>query len=420
MRLIIVDTSRTFMAALRQHVAAAFPASEITEYDAEQQGPPAADFDWCHYDFAVLGHDLGNGVRGLDWLRTHGRTPGLPPLAFIAEGGDEYLAAAAIKAGALEYFRRADTIGDRLVETLRALPARSAGDATHVLHAAPGDAPVALLDATGHRFVRLIGQGGFSRVYLAERRDDATPLVMKVIDTQRVADPAIVRRFVREAEIMADIDDPHVVRVFDQGFTETYGYISMEFFRRGDLKRRLEHGVSPARSVELLRGIACALRAIHRRGVIHRDVKPANLMFRDDDSLVLADFGISCRLAESSELTRHTGAVGTPSYISPEQACGRAVDGRSDLYSAGVVFFELLTGHKPYRADTAEGVVYQHLHAPVPRLPADRAALQPLVDLLLAKDPKARFASADDLLEGLAGWVPPESMSRLAPTKRAA
>ncbi len=412
MKLIIIDTSKTYMAAVRHYLAAALPEIEVTEYDAEQQGPPAGDFHWRLYDFALLSQELGDGASGLEWLRRYHATPGFPPTILSAACGDEYLAVAAVKAGAQDYLRREDVLSERVIAALRATSV-SPPEVTEnldgfVLQALDFPATLGLPSAgcSGHRFVRLIGQGGFSRVYLAERAVDGAPIVLKIIDTQQVREPVAVQRFVREAEIIAGIDNPYVVKVYDQGFTADYGYISMEFFQHGDLKQRLEQGFPSSTAIQHMRGIAKGLQAIHAKQVIHRDLKPGNIMFRADDSLALADFGISKRLNDTCDLTAISGVVGTPSYISPEQALGAPVDPRSDLYSAGVIFFELLTGRKPFRSDSAAGLVYQHLHTPAPRLPSALAPVQPIIDLLLAKDPADRFSSAEELLESLDCWLP--------------
>jgi len=169
-----------------------------------------------------------------------------------------------------------------------------------------------------------------------------------------------------------------------------------------------------------MRSLAKGLSAIHARGVVHRDLKPSNIMFRADDTLALADFGISKRMSDTLDLTAQFGAVGTPNYISPEQALGRPLDPRSDLYSAGVIFFELLTGRKPFQADSVEGLIYQHVHAPTPRLPRPLAPVQPLVDMLLAKHPDDRLASADELLCSLDEWVPPAFAHQRQPVEMAA
>ncbi|MGH8595386.1 MAG: serine/threonine-protein kinase, partial [Gammaproteobacteria bacterium] len=385
MKLILVDASKTYLARLRRRLAAAIPTIEVTEYDAEQQGMPGADFRWDLYDAALLSHELGDGVTGLDWLARYRHAPGFPPVVLVAGSGDEYLAVAALKAGAADYLRRADLRTPRLVQTVEAVLAqpRAMRDATvalddFVLQSLDRIPITETIDSTGHRFVRLIGQGGSSRVYLAERRADGAMIVLKVIDTQQICEPTVIQRFVREAEIVASLNDPHVVKIFDQGFTPDCGYISMEFFQRGDLKQRIEQGVALPAAVDYMRSIARGLEAIHAREVIHRDLKPGNIMFRADDSLALADFGISKRVNETLDLTT-TGVIGTPSYISPEQASGGPISHRTDLYSAGVIFFELLTGRKPFRADSPAALVHQHIHVAPPRLPDELEPVQPIL-----------------------------------------
>ena len=422
MKLIIIDTSKTYMTQIRHALANALPDIEVTEYDAEQQGLPTADFRWDLYDAALLSEDLGDGPAGTKWLARYRDTPGFPPTILVANDGDDYLAVAAIKAGAADYLRREHVDGERLIALLGALKPRTTAsqDATlpfndYLRHARDrnGHPGLPSIDSTGHRFVRLIGQGGFSRVYLAERLHDGTSVVLKIIDTQHIVEPVVIQRFVREAEIIAAIDNPYVVKVYDQGFTPDYGYIAMEFFQHGDLKQRLETGMTVAAAVAYMRSIARGLQAIHACDVIHRDLKPGNIMFRADDSLALADFGISKRLHDTHDLTVASGVVGTPSYLSPEQAMGAPVDARTDLYSAGVIFYELLAGRKPFRADSAAALVYQHLHTPPPRLPPELAAVQPIVDLLLAKNPAERFDSADEFLLSLNTWLPANYGSNL-------
>ncbi len=423
MKLILIDHCRSDMARLRRALAAELPDIEITEYDAEQQGPPGTEFRWQLYDAAIVSQTLGRADSGLDWIARYRAAAGFPPAILLAEGGDDYLAARAIQRGAFDYLRKRDANGERLAPLLRAAAAltieRRREDAPHDgfpfeecrLDSSPG---LLLADGTGHRFVRLIGQGGHSRVYLAERTLDGMTLVLKVLDLSRIPAPDVVARFAREAELVAGIEDPRVVRIYEHGFTADYGYIAMEFFRHGDLKQRVERGVTPLAALRYMKEIALGLKAIHARGIVHRDVKPANVLFRGDDSLALGDFGISRRLHEHSDLTIASGVIGTPSYISPEQALQREVDPRSDLYSAGVVFHELLTGCKPYRADSAAGLVFQHVHGDIPQLPEALGALQPLLEMLLAKDPRDRFASADELLDAVDAWLPARFRAALA------
>ncbi|MEX2480917.1 MAG: serine/threonine-protein kinase, partial [Gammaproteobacteria bacterium] len=265
--------------------------------------------------------------------------------------------------------------------------------ARHPLPQTPGGASV------GYRFVRLIGQGASSRVYLAERITDNTSLVLKVIDISTSLDIQIVERFIREAEIVSAITNPYVVRFYDYGLTQAYGYIAMEFFTRGDLKQRIERGVNVDDALNYVRHITLGLEAIHAHGIIHRDLKPGNIMFRADDSLALADFGIARRLDSTSDLTNHGSVLGTPNYLSPEQALGEPVDHRADLYSVGVVLFEMVAGRKPFQAESAAALIYQHVHADIPKLPAPLRHLQALMDCLLAKRASSRVESASALLD---------------------
>lgn len=415
-RLIIIDASREFMGLVRRVLAARLPQAEISEYDPEQQGKPGPGFDWSLYDMAIVGQNLEGPETGLEWIAALCRMPSFPPALLMAEG-DEYLAARAIKLGACDYIRRQDALTSRISDTV--VEVLDAGTRSRSRSRAPliqlperhlavleklGSGPAPEPDdavAVHYRFVRLIGQGAHARIYLAERASDATATVLKLIDFGASLNGVTARRFMREAELLSAVTSAQVVRIHDYGLTADYGYIAMEFFARGDLKQRLERPQRPEDALRYLEAIALGLTAIHARGIVHRDLKPGNVMFRADDSLAIADFGIARRLHEESDLTVHGRVVGTPNYLSPEQAKGEPVDARSDLYSAGVIAYELLSGHKPYRAENAAAMVYQHVHKPVPRLPAALSRYQDLVDSLMAKNRDDRCASADVFLEAV-------------------
>lgn len=419
MKLIIVDDSKEYMTLLRRMLANAIPDIEVTEYDPEQQGRPGGDFDWSLYDVLLIDYQLGLHENGLEWIKHYRESPGFPPCILMTSMGDEYVAASAIKLGASDYIKKDDINTDRiagLVRSAAAERARSPDDETTL------DATFESLRDTdrtvfrkvrfnrnntpdgkriGYRFVRLIGQGATSRVYLAERQSDRMTLVLKIIDVLSIKEPQALQRFVQEAELVAELDSPYVVKFLEHGFTKDYGYIAMEFFTRGDLKQRIEHGVSLPDALNYITHIGYGLSAIHEAGIVHRDLKPGNIMFRSDDSLAIADFGISKRLDETGELTKMGSVLGTPNYLSPEQALGNAVDHRSDLYSAGIVLYEMLTGTKPFRAETASGLVYQHVHADIPQLPDRVRNFQPIIEMLLAKNPQDRFGSAKEFIDSL-------------------
>jgi serine/threonine protein kinase len=219
--------------------------------------------------------------------------------------------------------------------------------------------------------------------------------------------------FIDEFKILYDIDDPAVAEIYDFRVTDQYSYIAMEFFEEGHLGRKLTGALPPAEALAIATEIANALSIIHMAGVVHRDLKPGNIMMRADGSIALIDFGIS----QSREVdTTGSGPAdvrisGTPYYMSPEQAQGAATDERTDLYALGVILFQMLTGEKPYVGEQREQILEQHLSAPVPTLPEPLARFQPLIDRLLAKESSQRVANARELLELIDELRPEEEAS---------
>ncbi len=258
----------------------------------------------------------------------------------------------------------------------------------------------------GYRVTKKIGAGGMTEVYLAEREADGLPIVLKVLDSRGKEASEHLVRFIQEYALLSQINHPHVIRIHDQGFSDEHAYIAMEYFECGDLRALFGPGMTRERALTVGRQLALALAAIHSHGIVHRDIKPENVMLRSDGSVALADFGIAKSMLEAESLgltqTRHGDVVGTPYYMSPEQVSGKAVTVRSDLYSLGVMLFEMLAGQRPFVADSLESLLAKHLHADTPHLPAAHAALQPIVNRLMAKNPDDRYASADALLADLA------------------
>ena len=258
----------------------------------------------------------------------------------------------------------------------------------------------------GYRLTRKIGSGGMTEVYLAMNEADSRPVVLKVLDASGKATSAHLSRFIQEYTLLSKIEHPHVIRIYDQGFTDDHAYIAMEYFEHGDLRSEITAtGLGQQRALTIVAQVAQALGAIHDRGIIHRDLKPENIMRRADGSVALADFGIakSMLMAENMALTqtRHGEVVGTPYYLSPEQAAGSPLTPLSDLYSLGVMLFELLAGQRPFSAESLNLLLARHLSSPTPALPPAHAGLQPVVDRLMAKQPGDRYGSAQALLDDL-------------------
>jgi serine/threonine protein kinase len=203
--------------------------------------------------------------------------------------------------------------------------------------------------------------------------------------------------FIEECTIVSRLDSPRVVRIYDHGVTDEYVFVAMEYIQGGDLRERISLGVTPAEALRILVELARALEVIHDAGIVHGDIKPQNVMFRDARSLVLVDFGVS-RVIETTTVVRAGQVVGTPAYISPEHVRGERVDGRSDLYSSGMLFYEMLTGRKPFAAENLEQLLHMHAESPLPPLPDHLRSCQQLLDRLSAKRPEDRFSGAGELI----------------------
>ncbi len=253
-----------------------------------------------------------------------------------------------------------------------------------------------LPEIKGYRLLRVINHGGMSTVYLAEQIDLSREVAIKVMATQALSDEVSRRRFENEVRTIARLEHPHVVRIHELGRTsDGLPYYSMPYLARGHLGQRsfqLEAGgPDEPRVVETLRAVLSALEYAHTRGVVHRDVKAENVLFDDTEQPLLADFGIALRRGFGPRVTAAGLAVGSTAYMAPEQARGEDVDGRADLYSLGVLAWEMLTGHLPFQAADALSMAVMHAQDPIPKLPKHLRHWQRFMSRALAKQPGDRF-----------------------------
>jgi len=254
----------------------------------------------------------------------------------------------------------------------------------------------------GYRTISKIGQGGMAEVYLAERERDGRELVLKVLDTSLHRDATFLKRFEREYKLIVAIDDENVARIFDHGFSGEHPYIAMEYLSGGTLAARIHEGMGSRDALRVAAQLAKALTAIHAHGIVHRDLKPQNILFRGDGRPVIVDFGLARDLTAASDLTRSGQVLATPRYMSPEQCMGLKADARSDLYSLGAIFYEMLSGRRLFEGQGPAGLVYMHVRGDIPRLPEQLSGYQPVLDRLLAKKPEDRFQSARELFATIA------------------
>ena len=221
----------------------------------------------------------------------------------------------------------------------------------------------------GYQIERELGQGGMAIVYLALQESLHRHVALKVIKPILTTDQEFAQRFLREGRIIAQLSDPHIVTVHDIASHEGVYYLSMEYLPGGSLQQRIREGLPLRDALTIARAIASALHYAHHRGIIHRDIKPQNILFHENGSAVLTDFGIAKTLGSSTIMTRTGLSIGTPRYMSPEQIRGQGVDARADLYSFGVLLYEMLTGNAPYTAEDSFALAMMHVTAPIPELP---------------------------------------------------
>lgn len=254
------------------------------------------------------------------------------------------------------------------------------------------------MDISGYTVKRTIGKGGMGTVYLATQESLERDVVLKTLNVIDSDATEFQERFLNEARIVAALRHPHIITIYDIGAEGEVLYIAMEYIDGGDLKSRLNGALPPLTCLELVLKIGSALELAHSEGNVHRDVKPANILFRRDGTPLLSDFGIAKQVKMDAELTSTGTILGSPFYMSPEQSEGKQVDGRTDIYSLGVIFYETLTGERPYEGESAIKVIMQHLQSPLPKLPEKLSRFQPLLNSMMAKDRDKRLANATELV----------------------
>ena len=405
LRALIVSDRADYRQMLAHHVTLEWRDALPAEYEPATRGRLPTGFTGLAYDVVLLDHDVQSG-RGLDWIGDMKARRAFPPIVYLLPAADASLAESARAAGAFAVLPRTEFEHSELCTALRQALAKRhdvvAGTSRAALQQLPPDR-FGSVRIRGYRCVRRLAVGGSSSVYLAVDLRTHEQRVLKIF--RQVPDvvegSSTFERFLREYELVAHLRHPNIARIYDIGVADDHLFLSMEYFPGGDLRARMRERLTPVAALNYVRQMAAALGALHEVGVLHRDVKPGNLLLRDDGTAAFIDFGLARQLRLESDITGVGTIFGTPHYMSPEQGHGLPLDERSDLYSLGVVLHEMLTGDKPFVADTPLAVIYKHVNAPIPRLPPDLASLQPLLDELLAKKAEDRFPTASAIVAAI-------------------
>jgi tRNA A-37 threonylcarbamoyl transferase component Bud32/CheY-like chemotaxis protein len=445
-RILVIDSDPGTAHLIKYCLGRSVRPVELELYHPSR-GLPASDVYLGKFDLIVLEYQLGlHDQTGLDWLGVLRGQQAAPAVVMLTGRGSENVAVQALKQGAHDYFNKEDLSPRRFCESIEELEknkhagvdggsrsgrtrvqdtlkthssqmhsrvsgkggtTRSHGPVERSASAAPRATETAgpfHVEIPGYTVLRDIGSGAMANIFLAHRNEDGLQVVLKILPFEEEENPELLKRFMREYNLLSMLNHPCVAKVFERGFAPNLAYIAMEYFPAGDLKNKLQTPTSTTVTVRYLRQIISGLGAVHAVDIIHRDLKPANILFRNENDLAITDFGIARNTRALSTLTDGHALMGTAYYMSPEVISRRRLDKRSDLYSLGVMLYRMLTRTHPYRGSSPGEVFRGHLESPIPRLPLALSVFQSVIDGLLAKDPDDRFQTTDDLLAGLE-WV---------------
>ncbi len=435
MRLLLIEDDARFRALLRHHISCRWPEAQLVSHNPVSRGPLSPEFLAQGFDAVLLDHSwplqahatddvTGENPHvqgpvappippqphpGLGWLQDLATRPGFAPLVFLSDTADSDLSRRARSFGAHAVIGKDRINHGELIEAVRAASAlhqRALAD-WRITDQAKESRRFGSARIPEYRCIRRLLGGSVSQLFLAESEKSGSLVVIKVTPSMRdeTGVDQSFERFLQEYEIARRLRHPNLVRCHELGVADDHAYLAMEYFPAGDLRRRMRGGLNTSEALSFALQIARALMALHAAGTLHRDLKPGNVLLRNDRSIALNDFGLAKHAALEFEITDPGIIFGTPQYMSPEQGHGQDVDVRSDLYSLGVILYEMLTGQKPYIDVNPMAVIYKHRNEPIPKLPPNLAHLQPLVERLLAKLPQDRFADATHAEAALAEVV---------------
>jgi DNA-binding response OmpR family regulator len=421
LRLLVVDRDLRYAEWLRRHLGVLCPDATVSVLDAAEFAVRSDSLDRDECDLLLLVASFGSSPEdpaslGLERLRQFRARATSPAIIAIAEDGNELTAVRAVQLGAFDYLPKRLLTPERLNTSVKlamrrverriarrvAKLAQTLSSSERPLQDAEENeepsTPFPSNFIPGYTLDSMLGESEKAVVYRARSHALAREVALKIGKSERSEGQLLAREYAAASSLRHGA----IVEIFEYGTHADREYLAMELFPRGDLKARLQQGVTEHEALRYLERIAGALCVVHAAGLLHRDLKPPNVMLREDDEVTLIDFGLARNLEGGLQST-HTGVLrGSPYYMSPEQALGEELDPRTDIYSLGVIFYEMLTGRKPFTGTSAIEVLQEHVNAPVPQLPSALSHHQALLARLLAKSRDERFANAQQVLAAIA------------------
>ncbi|HTU65705.1 MAG TPA: serine/threonine-protein kinase [Steroidobacteraceae bacterium] len=430
-RVLIIRHASGLVNRARRMAIEKWPQAKLEVHDLSAYGKPPVDFRWDRY-LHVLIDDEYLRKEGLLWISELRSKPNFPKIVRVPGEVRRHQPPAEIEVNApplppkksesrpavadVKTSAKAEPRAE--IKPIPAPPPKPAGKPlpkfetveespsmvkrADIKRLAEADAVLKSAGITGFTPVKPLGSGATANVCLAERDADKQQVVLKILKGEGSGDSDLLARFVQEYFATSSIDSPYVAKVFEHGFTDSHAYIVMEYFPAGDLRARMaRERPTVDEALIIIASILSALTSVHAGGIIHRDLKPANVMFRDDGTIALVDFGSARTDADPVAKTLAGVVIGTPYYLSPEQALGGKADQRSDLYSVGVMMYEMLTGQRMYAAASLVGLFEMHKNAPIPKLPEPVSRHQRFLERMVAKSPELRYGTAQEALEAL-------------------
>ena len=413
---LIIDDDKSIRILLKKQLLKQYPDAKVELYDPNQQGIPNNKYDWEKHDIVLLDYDLGmKYYTGMDWLKRIKHLDN-PPLVIMVTGqGNQKLAVDAIKSGADNYLPKYDVVTSKLHEIIDETIALRKNTENFIKKynqssKIKNNEVDILLDEDnsknykfyidGYDYLATITQSSTITIF-AERQSDGKQVVIKIQNILEYNQKAVIR-FEKEIEILSKIDHPNIIKILEFGINDNFVFYVMPYFKKGDLASHIkEISIDKITATKLIIDLIHGLSELHEHGIIHRDLKPHNILINDDDTPVIADLGVAKDLSTAGEITMKGELLGTPYYMSPEQFTDLEIDFRSDIYSLGVIFYELLTGKLPYTGETLMEIVYNQSYEMMPTLSSDLKQYEKIIFKMIDKKRENRYQSVSEVLDDI-------------------